>query len=88
MDALRSVGDEVKPRTAAELSAFAAYPGLEASMDLAEYCERREDRPTRAFGTGTGPIAHAEAQESGALQAEYERGRSEPREYISRGGRR
>ena len=42
----------------------------------------------RAFGTGTGPIAHAEAQESGRLQAEYERGRSEPREYIARGGRR
>ena len=40
----------------------------------------------RAYGTGVGPEAHAEAQESGALQAEYERGRTEPREQISRGG--
>ena len=79
----------MKPRTAAELAAFAAYPGLEASMDLAEYCERREGRHTRAFATGTGSIAHAEAQESGALQAEYERGISrEPKEYVARGGRR
>jgi len=35
----------------------------------------REDQAIyhRAFGTGIGPEAHAEAQESGAYQAEYER---------------
>ena len=42
----------------------------------------------RAYATGLGQEAHAEAQESGVLQAEYERGRPEPRELISRGGRR
>lgn len=74
----------MKPRTQAELDAFAKYPGLEASMELAEYCERREDRHTRAYATGLGTNAHAEAQEAGRQQDEFTRGMkfSENRGYI------
>ena len=82
----------MKPRTQAELDEQTA---LDESLAIAAYAdyhiqrERLKYTPhAAAFGTGTTPQAHAEAQESGALQAEYERGRSEPREYIARGGRK
>ena len=82
----------MKPRTQAELDAQAALDESLAIATYADYHIRRDLNKytphAAAFGTGTTPQAHAEAQESGALQAEYERGRSEPREYISRGGRR
>ena len=40
----------------------------------------------RAFGTGLGPEAHAEAQESGRLQQDYDWGKP-PRHIITRGGK-
>lgn len=85
----------MKPRTAEELAAFyAENPGMEESLKIAAYADfyggrdRGKDSPRRAYATGLGAQAHAEAQESGRLQQEYERGRSEPSEYISRGGRK
>ena len=50
-------------------------------------CVRADQRIyVRAFGTGCGPEAHAEAQESGRYAAEYERLKP-PRYEIIRGGK-
>ena len=79
------MGDEVKPRTAAELAAlYAQYPGLEESMAQAAYCEWHNDSVKRAYGTGLGSAAHAEAQEAGSLQQEYDNAKpySEDRRYL------
>ena len=74
----------MKPRTAAELAAFAAYPGLEASIQQAEYCDYYNRQSRAAYATGLGKQAHAEAQEAGALQQEYDNAKpySTDRRYL------
>ena len=75
----------MKPRTAEELaSLYAQYPGLEEAMSSAAYCEWHNDSVKRAYATGLGSAAHAEAQESGKLQQEYDEAKpySENRRYL------
>ena len=75
----------MKLRTADELAAlYAQYPGLEEAMSSAAYCEWHNDSVKRAYGTGLGAQAHAEAQESGRLQQEYDEAKpySENRRYL------
>lgn len=72
---------------------------LKNSMERAAYVDagvqawkRRYDYSSlyteRAHGTGLGPVAHHEAQESGRMQAEYSDSMKAAREYTSKGGRR
>ena len=76
----------MKPRTQAELDAlYAQYPGLRESVETAAYCfPLKVERTSRAYATGLGPIAHAEAQEAGRLQDEFARGMktAKERKYL------
>ena len=75
----------MKPRTAAELAAlYTQYPGLEESMAAAAYADWHNDTTRRAYATGLGSAAHAEAQEAGKLQQEYDSAKpySEQRRYL------
>lgn len=80
-------------RTQAELDAFyAENPGMKESLELAAYADyysgrdRGKDSPRRAYATGLGADAHAEAQEAGRMQQDYDWGKP-PRHIITRGGK-